>query len=1088
MEQGRGGGGGGHNRRSTEEQIAMAINESLRETGAGAADPAAGGGAELEESGEWACLQCTFLNPGASARCAMCLAPAPVRDGGMASPQMAQGGGQPVSMFAQHPSQAPPPAPMQPPKETNVPQRRGDSHRRMTTEEQINLAINQSMEKGMEEAQQPRPAQPQAAPQKTHRRMTTEEQIQRAISMSTDESAPAQPAKAAPKSHRRMTTEEQIQRAIEMSGDVDEDAPPPVPQKKHRRMTTEEQIQRAIEMSNDGDEPPQQEDFSFGAGGDKPKQEQGYAQANQYVEEQPQSAGEVYIQDILEYPENYAVDYQPPPNLPMSADCRMVISSLIKGLNERKQEINKLRIQLNQERLLNQDLRYELEMTFEKCTRLEQQLSATMQQQSATMASNQAPEETFETADDPDSGKVEPEPENKRVHNREPSYGGIRELFADEDGGDGDDSPAEPAAAPAGGQHRAREPSYGGIREMFQEEDDGGKAADEPATLGIPEKNSHAREPSYGGIMDIFMDEDKEDGNTEQKEDFMSVPQGSHRAREPSYGGIREMFSNDDDGGDVDQNQETFAAAPEAGGKKHRAREPSYGGIREMFADDDDSAESDKGGPAPPAEDAMEIQETFEAEIRSSHEVIWNLLVEKVHHPEKYLPVEDVAVEHRDGKWIRHMYLSPMELVITEEITVDEQKRKICFVDTNYPDLEIVNELSTTNDPEVQRVVFYKQNSDTLEKISNPQLLQLFKTDVHFLKQRAAIKMRRAVHAREPSYGQVQDYVVETTAEHHREVSYGGVTEQFEFGGAGGAADFAAAPAPAAAPPQRGGHSRDLSYGGLREKFEEENDPPELMAKLQEEVFRVMDVNEWSKITKGMVVEEVQRSLSITLKPYHKRFIKITIMRIIDGKLKLECFAGEALKNDVIQAETQHKRDISYGGVQAAADYDGDDGQANADFTELDNIFARVENSSSAANLNGGGFDAGPNLEMKSKEDREQEKEQVRKTRRHSRNVSYGGVRELDVNPQAEDDGDDGDELNVVRVTKTGDGSSQRYLQGGGYTSSGKMAELEAENKNLKEKVNTLETEVENMRTSKMMLVECTAQEMERLRGIIASM
>jgi len=215
-------------------------------------------------------------------------------------------------------------------------------------------------------------------------------------------------------------------------------------------------------------------------------------------------------------------------------------------------------------------------------------------------------------------------------------------------------------------------------------------------------------------------------------------------------------------------------------------------------------------------------------------------------------------------------------------------------------------------------------------------------------------------------------------------------------------------------------------------------------------------------------------------------------MRIIDGKLKLECFAGEALKNDVIQAETQHKRDISYGGVQAAADYDGDDGQANADFTELDNIFARVENSNSAAAMNGGGFDAGPNLEMKSKEpkkDREQEKEQVRKTRRHSRNVSYGGVRELDVNPQAEDDdGDDGDELNVVRVTKSGDGSSARYLQGGGYTSSGKVAELEAENKNLKEKVNTLETEVENMRTSKMMLVECTAQEMERLRAIISSM
>merc|ERR1719495_1752229 len=192
------------------------------------------------------------------------------------------------------------------------------------------------------------------------------------------------------------------------------------------------------------------------------------------------------------------------------------------------------------------------------------------------------------------------------------------------------------------------------------------------------------------------------------------------------------------------------------------------------------------------------------------------------------------------------------------------------------------------------------------------------------------------------------------------------------------------------------------------------------MARLQEEVFRVMDDHEWSKITKGMVVDEVEKALGVPLKPYHKRFIKITIMRIIDGKLKLECFAGEALKNDVMKAETQHKRDISYGGVQAAAEYDDGDGQQGADFTELDNIFARVENSSSAQAITTGGFDAGPNLEMKSKEDRDQEKEQVRKTRRHSRNVSYGGVRELDVNVQADDDGD---ELNVVRVTKNETGS-----------------------------------------------------------------
>merc|ERR1712136_673138 len=70
---------------------------------------------------------------------------------------------------------------------------------------------------------------------------------------------------------------------------------------------------------------------------------------------------------------------------------------------------------------------------------------------------------------------------------------------------------------------------------------------------------------------------------------------------------------------------------------------------------------------------------------------------------------------------------------------------------------------------------------------------------------------------------------------------------------------------------------------------------------------------------------------------------------------------------------------------------------------ELDNIFnaaeAGVKGQSASAMLEGG-FDAGPNIEISKQinilQAREKEKEIVRKTRRHSRNVSYGGVRELD--------------------------------------------------------------------------------------------
>merc|ERR1719397_1599231 len=287
-------------------------------------------------------------------------------------------------------------------------------------------------------------------------------------------------------------------------------------------------------------------------------------------------------------------------------------------------------------------------------------------------------------------------------------------------------------------------------------------------------------------------------------------------------------------------------------------------------------------------EDPTTYPDVVESLIDASFDVLWNLLVEKVHHPEKYLPVEDVAVEHRDGKWVRHMYLAPMELVITEEISINEENHTIKFVDHNYPDLEIVNSVEKTDNENKQRVLFYKQHRETGMRIANRQLVQIFTTDLHFLKFRAAQKMSRAMHSREPSYGGVASYVDANGASlgHARDISYGGVEDSDFF--------------PVRQAPQQ--HAREMSYGGIRTMFEEQ-DRPQLMAKLQEEVFRVMDSYEWSQITKGMVVQEVEEVLGFQLKEHHRRFIKITIMRIIDGKLKLECFAGETVKKEVFNAE-----------------------------------------------------------------------------------------------------------------------------------------------------------------------------------------
>lgn len=468
-------------------------------------------------------------------------------------------------------------------------------------------------------------------------------------------------------------------------------------------------------------------------------------------------------------------------------------------------------------------------------------------------------------------------------------------------------------------------------------------------------------------------------------------------------------------------------------------------------------------------EDATSYPDIVESLIDASFDVLWNLLVEKVHHPEKYLPVEDVGVEHRDGKWVRHMYLAAMELVITEEISINEEDHTIRFVDNNYPDLEIVNAIETTDNPNKQRISFYKQERETGARIANKQLVQIFTTDLHFLKFRAAQKMSRAMHSREPSYGGVASFVgVNGVAlGHARDISYGGV-EDSNF-------------LPARQAPQQ--HAREMSYGGIRTLFEEQ-DGPQLMAKLQEEVFRVMDVYEWSQITKGMIVQEVEEVLGFKLKEHHKRFIKITIMRIIDGKLKLECFAGETVKKEVFNAERQrvvveaekHKRDISYGGVQEMFDEaeewerkeeELDRLYSKAQERELDQLYTKAQdNSISAQAVIGGGFKTGKKTIL-----RDKEKEEVRRTQRHSRNVSYGAVHYSELDQEQEQDENE-PEVNIVKNT----GFTQQ-IQG-----------LTAEITGLKKEFADLQMVNENMKVSKLLLAQTCSSEIERLRGIINSL
>jgi hypothetical protein len=282
--------------------------------------------------------------------------------------------------------------------------------------------------------------------------------------------------------------------------------------------------------------------------------------------------------------------------------------------------------------------------------------------------------------------------------------------------------------------------------------------------------------------------------------------------------------------------------------------------------------------------------------IIASFDVIWSLLVEKIHHPEKYRAVKDVAVEHSEGKWVRYMYLIPMDLVMSEEIVVDEQEHSIRFVDKKNLDLEIVNVVEKTDESNKQRVVFFKQNRETGVKIVSPELIWTFKSDMYFLKRRAEQKMAKPAHEREPSYGQVLLFDSDARDVSHDEKSSVG------------------------SQPESTRRVNDMSYEAIQSLMK---DKPNLRVQMQEEVFRIMDSYEWSEITKGMVVELVGNALGVKLEPEWQRFVKITIMRIIDGRLRMEHFAGVTEKksdnaqelSSVGSGTGYHSRNVSYGGM-----------------------------------------------------------------------------------------------------------------------------------------------------------------------------
>ena len=87
---------------------------------------------------------------------------------------------------------------------------------------------------------------------------------------------------------------------------------------------------------------------------------------------------------------------------------------------------------------------------------------------------------------------------------------------------------------------------------------------------------------------------------------------------------------------------------------------------------------------------------TFTSIIDAPFDRLWALLVDKVDHPERYVPgvIESEILERTDAGVLRRMQTA--ELTIVERITVDERARRVVFTLVDHPSFEgaVVNEVS----------------------------------------------------------------------------------------------------------------------------------------------------------------------------------------------------------------------------------------------------------------------------------------------------------------------------------------------------------------------------------------------------------
>jgi len=196
-----------------------------------------------------------------------------------------------------------------------------------------------------------------------------------------------------------------------------------------------------------------------------------------------------------------------------------------------------------------------------------------------------------DTDDDAGSGPAPVNPSVGATGRRAPSFGGVANLF----GGD-DEPPAELKTGGKGGGRAGRQASFGGVAALFGDDDE----EDVPDRINTKPKKTGARQASFGGVASLF---GEDDGAAPPPAKVAAPPpKGKSKKRDPSFSGVANLFGDDDD-----EEEEKHAASstkdtigslqniPKTGARTKK-RDPSFGGVAGLFADndeDDDNSEEE---------------------------------------------------------------------------------------------------------------------------------------------------------------------------------------------------------------------------------------------------------------------------------------------------------------------------------------------------------------------------------------------------------------------------------------------------------------------------------------------------------------